>query len=106
MRAGPLYSYTSVLNPFIADPERTLGAPVDSGRFLPHVDLLQWKIPVTWAVHTQENVVVNRSADPGQTRNLWDDEPAARRLMLDLLRDVLATEGAPPEQHERLGWPA
>lgn len=38
-----------------------------------------------------------------QTQNLWDKVPDQRDRLLDLMRDMIAERGAPPEQLVRLG---
>jgi hypothetical protein len=48
-------------------------------------------------------MLFDRRADPGQTRNLWDEEPEERERMLGLLLELVEREGAPPEQLDRLG---
>lgn len=50
-----------------------------------------------------ENFLFHRREDPAQTRNLWAEAPVQRKRLPDLLRHLLAEEGCPPEQYERLG---
>lgn len=105
---GPLFSYSSLLR---SEPSRGLlldrfGPPAGSGRFMPGVPLPQWQMPVAGRRLSREDCLFHRRADPGQTQNLWEKEPEQRRRMLDLLRALLADEGTPPEQYDRLGLAA
>jgi hypothetical protein len=52
---------------------------------------------------SSENFLFHRPSDTLQVRNLWESAPEQRERMLDILRRVVDTEGAPPEQAERLG---
>jgi arylsulfatase A-like enzyme len=81
----------------------SIAAAEDSGYFIPGVSLPQWKVPVRDRPRSRENFLFNRVRDPGQTENLWETEPAERERMLGLLRELIAEEGAPAEQSERLG---
>ncbi|MDQ3655150.1 MAG: sulfatase [Chloroflexota bacterium] len=108
-RDGPLYAYSSMqFRSLVFD---SLAPPVGSGRFIPGVDLPQWQIPLdssralTTAMLSRDDFLFNRREDPGQTRNLWDSEPDQRRRMLEVMRTLMASEGAPLEQYERLGVP-
>jgi hypothetical protein len=89
----------------------SLAPPVGSGHFIPGVELPQWQVPlhdrpaITTGMHSSENFLFNRREDPEQTRNLWSQEPAQRERMLHVMRDVMASEGAPLEQYKRLGVP-
>ncbi|HET7044027.1 MAG TPA: hypothetical protein VFI37_04185, partial [Gaiellaceae bacterium] len=98
---APLYAYSSLLSESLV--VRGLEQPVASGRFLPGVDYPQWQIPVRREPLSREDFLFHRREDPGQTRNLWEAEPAQRERMLGLVRDLIAAEGAPPEQLLRLG---
>lgn len=105
-RPGPLHAYSSMIFPSLitGNPER----PADAGRFIPGVDLPQWRIPVDPdRAESQpigrDNLLFHRATDPAQARNLWNDEPVQRRRMRDLMRDVMVAEGSPPEQFARLG---
>lgn len=102
---GPLLSYSSLLR---SSPSHGLLldrflSPTGSGRFIPGVPLPQWRMPVEGRVLSRDDFLFNRAADPQQTENLWETEPDQRRRMLDLLRSLLAEEGAPSEQYDRLG---
>lgn len=44
-----------------------------------------------------------RSEDPDQLVNLWDDLPDQRRRMEDLTRRLLLDAGTPPVELRRLG---
>ena len=98
---APLHAYSSLLSESLVRPG--VEQPVASGRFLPGVDYPQWQIPVRVEPLSREDFLFDRRADPGQTRNLWESEPAQRERMLGILRELVAAEGAPPEQLERLG---
>ena len=105
-RDGPLHAYSSMIFPSLV--MDTVEQPVGAGRFIPGVELSQWQIPVSPRRAISEplshsNYLFHRAADPAQTRNLWDEEPAQRRRMCDLLRRLMSTEGAPLEQYARLG---
>ncbi len=105
-RDGPLYSYSSLLYQSLGTPPGTadpVPQPAGSGRFIHGVDLPQWQSPRRVVPNTRENYLFHRTEDPGQTRNVWQTEPAQRRRMLGVLADLLAREGCPPEQHARLG---
>ena len=98
---APLYAYSSLL--FESLVHEGVQVPDGQGRFLPGVELPQWRIPVTHEPRSREDFLFNRSDDPGQTRNLWAQEPAQRRRMLEALRGLVEQEGAPEEQLRRLG---
>ncbi len=106
---GPLYSYSTLQ--FRSLTYDNLAPPVGSGCFIPGVELPQWQVPlhdrpaITTGMHSAENLLFNRREDPGQTRNLWTEQPAQRARMLGVLRDLMVSEGAPLEQYERLGVP-
>jgi arylsulfatase A-like enzyme len=101
---GPLYYYSSMV--FQTLTAYSTALPTGSGHFVPNVDLPQWQVPVRIEPLSRENFFFARSDDPGQTRNLWKTASAQRRRMLDVLRDLLAEEGTPPEQYTRLGLTA
>jgi len=98
---APLYSYSSLLAESLV--VRGLADPAGADHYLPDVRYPQWRIPVEKAPLSREDFLFHRPSDPAQTRNLWDDEPEQRERMLSLLRDLIAREGAPEEQWERLG---
>lgn len=100
-RNGPLFSYSPLL--FKSLTADTLVLPVDHGLFIPGVKFPQWKVPVRNRPRSRENCLFNRTDDPAQSRNRWEDEQRQRARMLDLLHGLLAAEGTPPEQYERLG---
>ncbi len=105
-RDGPLHAYSSMIfSSLVID---GVEPPTDAGRFIPGVDLPQWRIPVDPRRSVsnpvgRNDLLFHRAADPDQTRNRWHDEPHQRRRMLDLLRELMVAEGTPPEQFERLG---
>lgn len=106
----PLFTYSTMINrPLIVDNPvdgrvgKLPDPPVDQGYFDDTVPMPLWKTPITIDPRTYENFLFRRSEDRDQTTNLWDSEPKQRNRMLDLLREMIADEGAPPEQLERLG---
>jgi arylsulfatase A-like enzyme len=101
---GPLYAYSSLL--VESRDGKGVGLPVEQGHFVPGVPLPQWRIPAEVRPRSREDFLFHRPTDPAQERNLWDDEPAQRGRMLELLRALVESEGAPPEQFERLGLQA
>jgi arylsulfatase A-like enzyme len=98
---APLYSYTSLLVESLD--VRGLAEPLAADRFLPGVSLPQWQVPVTVRPLSRDDFLFHRPSDPGQTRNLWAEEPEQRERMLGVLRALIEREGAPPEQWARLG---
>jgi arylsulfatase A-like enzyme len=101
VEGGPLYAYSSLL--FRSQDAEGIAAPAGQGLFVPGARLPQWRIPVQVRPLSHEHFLFRRSTDPGQERNLWDEEPAERDRMLGVLRRLVEAEGAPPEQLERLG---
>jgi arylsulfatase A-like enzyme len=98
-----LYSYSSLIfQSLIAESDEVL-TPVDSGQFIPGVDLPQWKIPIQFRPLSTENFLFHRAEDPDQTQNLWDSALEQRQRMENVVREIMHREGAPPEQFERLG---
>jgi hypothetical protein len=86
----------------------SVASPTGHGHYVPYVDLEQWQVPVkidstTVARLGQINFLFNRSEDPGQSRNLWNEELSQRKRMVELARELMVQEGAPSEQYERLG---
>jgi hypothetical protein len=79
------------------------GDAVESGRFIPGVDMPQWRIPAGSRPLTRENHLYHRSVDPGQERNLWSEGGPPLDRMLRLTRSIMDEEGFPPEQLVRLG---
>ncbi|MBF8186142.1 sulfatase [Nonomuraea sp. K274] len=77
--------------------------PQGAGYFMPGVGLPQWRVPVGIRPRERASMLFNRSEDPGQTADRWDDAPAVRARVLDSLRAAMSAEGCPPEQYERLG---
>ncbi|HEU5362971.1 MAG TPA: sulfatase-like hydrolase/transferase [Gaiellaceae bacterium] len=101
---GPLYAYSSLL--VESQDIKGIGTPVEHGLFVPGVPLPQWRIPAEVRPLSHEDFLFHRPTDPAQERNLWDAEPTQRERMLDLLRALVESEGAPPEQLVRLGLQA
>ena len=96
-----LYAYTTLKYKSLV-----LDEPLDpqaAGHYIPDVAALQWRAAVRTSSLSTENFLFNIQEDPQQTRNLWATSSAERRNMLDLLQEVLRSEGAPPEQYRRLG---
>jgi arylsulfatase A-like enzyme len=98
---GPLFAYSSLF--FESNQVADAAGSIGSGRFIPGVAVPQWQIPVSRVCRSHEDMLFDRRADPGQTRNLWDEEPEERERMLGLLLELVEREGAPPEQLDRLG---
>lgn len=98
---GPLFYYSTLNLRSPATERPFLGA--EAGYFLPGVDVPQWRVPVKIEPLSRDDFLFNRLDDPHQDRNLWASEPAQRKRMFGVLRDLLAEEGAPQEQYERLG---
>lgn len=100
----PLYAYSTMV-PTTIEPQ---DKPVDHGYFIPGVDMLQWKIPITpdspgdRRALDSEPLLYHRRSDPGQMHNLWHERPDQRARMLALVREMLARYGAPPELFARL----
>ncbi len=104
-----LFSYSTMINrPLIVDNPvdgrvgRMPDPPVDQDYFDPTVPLPLWKMPITIDPRTEQNFLFHRKNDPNQGANLWDKEPAERDRLLALMRTMIADEGAPPEQFDRL----
>ena len=103
LSGDPLFAYsTKWFRSLLA---KEIGEPVASGKFVPGVEVPQWKFPVEMRMRprTTENFLYNRLDDPGQTKNLWNSNSPERGRLLTRLREMLDDEGCPPEQFERLG---
>ena len=103
LTGSPLFAYsTQWYKSLLA---RSIGEPVESGRFIPGVDAPQWKFPVEMLMRprTTENFLYNRLEDPRQRTNLWASHAPERARLLKRLREMLDAEGCPPEQYTRLG---
>jgi hypothetical protein len=101
---GPLYYYsTSIYKTLLGQYPDGRVPPVDSGYFIPGVGLPQWKVPMPLPPRNNGNFLFDRKTDPGQDENLWDTRPEQRDRMLSLMCDLMAAQGAPEEQYERLG---
>jgi arylsulfatase A-like enzyme len=96
-----VFSYSSAI--YGPPGGRSLPPPVDSGHFIPGVELPQWKTPAAVSPFTHESFLFDRVADPAQANNLWDVAQDQRWSMLDVLGELLAQEGVPDEQWQRLG---
>jgi arylsulfatase A-like enzyme len=111
---GALYSYSALiyrtLEPFYFEwlklmnrSVSSLAEPEGQGHFIPGASLPQWKIPIKMRPLSRENFLFNRRDDPGQERNLWNDEAGQQKRLLETMVELIRLEGAPPEQYERLG---
>ncbi|MCC7447884.1 MAG: sulfatase [Anaerolineae bacterium] len=97
----PLFLYSTLLfQSLLTD---SINQPVASGFFIPGVPYPQWKIPIRFGILSREDFLFNRREDPSQDNNRWQDEPAQRQRMLDMLHTLMAAEHAPAEQYVRLG---
>lgn len=108
-RDGPLHAYSSTIFPSLVID--SVKQPAGADRFIPGVDLPQWRIPLNPRRAISQplgsgNFLFHRATDPDQRHNLWHQEPARRQEMLDLMRRSMASEGTPPEQYARLGLDA
>jgi len=85
---------------------------VESGRYVPGVNIPQWKIPLPpfyfagkgSKKELMRNYLFDRKKDPGFQNNLAGI-PEAEELensMMKKMRDIMIDEGCPPEQLERL----
>lgn len=100
---NPLFAYScSIFDSLTVD---TIHRPEAQGFFIEGIDLPQWQIPIEVTPLTSENFLFNRKDDPQQVSNLWETEPEERKRMLELMGDLIAQEGAPEEQWQRLGLP-
>ena len=103
----PLNMYSTRIprmsNPALRDAEYL--SQIESGHFIPGVPLPQWKIPIVRNSHfTQAPSVLYRRDDLlFHERNLYESDLPLKQRMQDLMREVMAQEGAPPEQYVRLG---
>ena len=82
---------------------------IESGFFIPGVDMPVWKIPANPLVGARSQpacMLYDRSDPPFQEVNRFESDAALRRRMQTLLREVMAEEGTPPEQFARLGLPS
>lgn len=98
---GDLYAYSTLKYKSLV-----LGEPLSpevAGHYMPHVAAPQWRAPVRVRPLSTENFLFDLSDDPEQTNNVWATSLAQRHNMLGLLQELLRSEGAPPEQYERLG---
>jgi hypothetical protein len=98
---GPLYAYSSQLVESLV--VRGLAVPDGQGQFVPGTAYPQWRIPTEVRGLSREDFLFHRPSDTRQERNLWDSDPERREQMLGVLRQLVAVEGAPPEQLTRLG---
>jgi hypothetical protein len=98
---APLYSYSSLYYRSLETPE--LRKPEGSGGYISSSRDPQWKVPVAYRPLSTEDFLFDVREDPAQETNLWSTDAVARKRMLELMRELLRREGAPPEQYVRLG---
>ena len=85
---------------------------VESGRFIPGVNIPQWKIPLPpfyfagkgSKKELMRNYLFDRKKDPKFQNNLAGTPEAEEleRKMMKKIKEILEEEGCPPEQFERL----
>jgi len=78
------------------------GAKVESGCFIPDVDLPVWRIPTGWG-DSMGSTLVRRGEPLGVQINLIETDPQLARRMRDRMIALMEEEGCPPEQYARLG---
>jgi hypothetical protein len=82
--------------------------PSEHGHFIPGVDLPQWKIPISpdgpgdRRALDSEPLLYHRPSDPMQRHNVVAEQPEQFERMRTLMRDTLASYGAPTELYRRL----
>lgn len=82
---------------------------IESGFFIPGVEMPVWKIPANPWVGSGDHtasILYDRTDEPFHETNLFTGEVELRNRMQKLLREVMAEEGTPPEQFSRLGLPS
>lgn len=105
---GPLYEYTHELQ--VRDrswlartrpTDRFVVPELESGRFIPGVDMPVWRFPEarTWGSHED---VLFAPDDPGQERNQIQDHPKQVRRLEEILRSHMLRVRAPAEIFARL----
>lgn len=98
---GELFMHSSLLfDSLLADADHSRAEP---GRFIPGVEAPQWRVPASVVSTGTGAWLFQRSEDPDQLVNLWDDRPDQRRRMEDLTRRLLLDAGTPPVELRRLG---
>lgn len=88
---APLFWYSSTGQ--VVSPDMT------SGKFIPGVDIPQWRVPQVGADHP--DFLWRRKPFSTTPENLLDAEPGVARRMRDQLRAALEAAGCPPEQFIR-----
>ncbi|HEX4212851.1 MAG TPA: sulfatase [Candidatus Dormibacteraeota bacterium] len=99
-RDSPLFQYSAGLGQTGSPPA---AGSLETGRFIPEVEVPQWRIPASSRPLSREDHLYRRLDDPGQERNLWGEGGPQRERMLRLARSVMDEEGFPEEQLRRLG---
>lgn len=109
----PLHLYSTRMPgiPREAAERRCFADGIEIGLFIPGVDVPVWKLP--WRTHSftggrsaAPSVLYRRSDPMFQEVNRYDSDPALRDRAQALLRELMETEGTPPEQYVRLGLPS
>jgi arylsulfatase A-like enzyme len=97
----PLYYYSTMISRSLI--AGSIAPSIQTGHFIPGVELMQWRIPVQVTPLSTENYLFDRHSDPAQRHNQWHYRMTVRRRMLETLRGLLIEEGSPEEQFARLG---
>ncbi len=106
----PLFLYSTRMPgiPREAEDLRQFVQGIESGPFIPGVEVPVWKLP--WKAgrfvggrQTAPPVLCDRSDPRFQERNLFASDGERRKKAQTLLRDLMEEEGTPPEQYARLG---
>jgi len=100
----PAYCHsTSMLNPrgvFLpAEPE----PEAEAGRFLPYTETPVWRYEGQPVQRHRGQLLFDTVADPGQTENVIETQPATADRLWDLLEEALAALEAPVSLADRLG---
>ena len=80
---------------------------IESGFYIPGVNLPVWKIPANQMVGSNQStsVLYERTDTPFSEENRFSTDVALRKRMQSLLRETMEEEGTPQEQYVRLGLP-
>lgn len=106
----PLYLYSTRMPGVPRSPEerQAFAEQIEMGAFIPGVDVPVWKLP--WRAgrfvggRQQAASVLYARQDPMFVEsNRFESDLPLRKRTQDLLRDLMASEGTPPEQYARLG---
>jgi hypothetical protein len=103
----PIYAYTGGLWPLRHRAHAHGQARVESGHFIPGVELPQWRIPIDHYTrglrHDDQPALYHIADDPAQTRNRYDDAREQRERMRALTCRLMDEIGASPEHHQSHG---